>query len=51
VEPDSWPLESLSPELLARVIADIDGRSEDETVVMLSDLLCAAWGSLVAQNQ
>jgi hypothetical protein len=51
VDSDSWPLESMSAELVARVVRDIDRRTEDETVVMLSELLCASWGSLEAQNQ
>jgi hypothetical protein len=41
----------MSVELVARVVRDIDGRSEDETVLILSELLCASWGSLEGQNQ
>jgi hypothetical protein len=33
------------------VIRQLDGESEEESLILLSDLLCAAWGSLTAQNQ
>jgi hypothetical protein len=52
MESDDWPLDAVSPiALVTRVIYDIDTSSEERRDVLLSDLLCAAWGSLWAQNQ
>jgi len=33
------------------VIDDIDESDEEQRNALLSDLLCAAWGSIRAQNQ
>src|SRR5262249_27900775 len=37
--------------LVARTIDDIDASTEEQRDALLSDLLCAAWGSVRAQNQ
>jgi hypothetical protein len=37
--------------LVVRLIEDIDQRSDEQLDAVLSDLLCAAWGSPPAQNQ
>jgi len=52
MEPNDRPLDSISAAaLVARAIDDIDESSEEDQCVLLSELLCAAWGSLWAQNQ
>jgi hypothetical protein len=52
MEPNDWPLDAVSTAMLvARAIADIDASGEEEQCALLSELLCAAWGSLWAQNQ
>jgi len=52
MEPESWPLEPASAAVLVmRVIDDIDASDEEQRDILLSDLLCAAWGSIWAQNQ
>jgi hypothetical protein len=38
-------------ELVARVIFDIDASDDEIREVLLSELLCAAWGSVLAQRQ
>jgi hypothetical protein len=37
--------------LVVRAVQDIDARSEGQSDILLSHLLCAAWGSVRAQNQ
>ena len=37
--------------LVARVIFDIDASDDELREVLLSELLCAAWGSVLAQRQ
>jgi hypothetical protein len=52
MEQQSWPLDPMSAAaLVLRVVDDIDDSSEDERDALLSDLLCAAWGNVWAQNQ
>jgi len=52
MEPNDWPLDAVSNAMLvARAIADIDASGEEEQCALLSELLCAAWGSVWAQNQ
>jgi len=52
MEPNNAPLDPVSvAALVVRAIDDIDASSEDDKVALLSDLLCAAWGSLLAQDQ
>jgi len=51
MEPDRWPLDLEAIALVLRAIDDIDERDEELRDALLSDLLCAAWGSVLAQNQ
>lgn len=52
MEPDRWPLDPGSAAaLVVRVIDDIDESDDERRDALLSDLLCAAWGSVCAQNQ
>jgi hypothetical protein len=52
MESDSWPLDPGSADaLVVRVIDDIDESDDVRRDHLLSDLLCAAWGSILAQNQ
>jgi len=52
MEPDRWPLDAASAAaLVVRAVDDIDRRREEETDVLLSDLLCAAWPTCWAQDQ
>jgi hypothetical protein len=52
MEPNDWPLDSATAAaLVARVIDDIDESGEEQRDTLLCELLCAAWGSLWAQNQ
>jgi hypothetical protein len=49
---DRWPLDAVSATaLVARVTRDIDESTDDEVLALLSDLLCAAWGTRLAQDQ
>jgi hypothetical protein len=51
MEPNSWPMEpAAAAQLVVRVIEDIDASDEEARDELLSDLLCAAWGSIWAQN-
>jgi hypothetical protein len=46
------PLDPTSAaERVARVILDIDASDDEYRDVLLSDLLCAAWPSVLAQSQ
>ncbi len=51
MEPDSWPLDLDTTALVLRVIDDIDESDDELRDALLSDFLCAAWGSVRAQNQ
>jgi len=52
MESNRWPLDPASAaELVVRVIADLDASDDEQRDVLLSDLLCAAWGSVLAQHQ
>jgi hypothetical protein len=52
LEPNSWSLDPVyAAALVTRVIDDIDEADDEQRVALLSDLLCAAWGSISAQNQ
>lgn len=53
MEPNNyWPLDpAAAVELVTRVVRDIDASSEEQGVDLLSELMCAAWGSILAQNQ
>ena len=48
---DPWPLDSDSASaLVARVLDDIDGSSDERREALLADMLCAAWPTRVAQD-
>ena len=50
--PEGWPLDAVSAAaLVVRVVEDVEHRSEEQSDVLLSDLLCAAWPSCWAQDQ
>jgi hypothetical protein len=52
MESNSWPLDPASAaELVVRAIYDIDASDDEHRDVLLSDLLCAGWGSALARNQ
>ncbi len=52
MEPQSWPSDPGSADaLVVRVIDDIEESDDERREALLCDLLCAAWGSVVAQNQ
>ena len=49
---DGSPLDPTSAaQLVVRVIFDIDASDDELRDVLLADLLCAAWGSVLAQRQ
>lgn len=52
MESSDWPS---GPEpadvLVVRVIDDIDESNDEVRNTLLCDLMCAAWGSILAQNQ
>jgi hypothetical protein len=52
MDPDDTPLDPIrAAALVARTVDDIDASSPEQNEALLSDLLCAAWGSVWAQNQ
>jgi hypothetical protein len=52
MDPDDTPLDPIrAASLVARTIDDIDASTPEQSEELLSDLLCAAWGSIWAQNQ
>ena len=52
MEAENWPPNTdASRQLLRAMILQLDDESEDDSLVLLSNLLCAAWGSVTAQNQ
>ncbi len=52
MEPDIWSADPLAQaSLVSRAIDDIDKSTEEEMDDLLGSLLCAAWGSIHAQNQ
>jgi hypothetical protein len=52
MEPDGGHLDAVSAAaLVARVVSELLRRSEGDEVVLLSDLLCAAWPTRRAQDQ
>ena len=38
-------------DMVMRTIRDIDGQTLDQRDALIADLLCASWGTPVAQNQ
>jgi hypothetical protein len=52
MESNNWPLDRASAaELVVRVVDSIDASDDEYRDVLLSDLMAAAWGSVLAQNQ
>jgi hypothetical protein len=52
MEPNNWPLDPVvAAALVTRVIDGIDASDDEQRDALLCDLLCAAWGSILAQNQ
>jgi hypothetical protein len=52
MEPNDWPPDPEPAEaLVLRVIEDIDESDDELRDALLCDLLCAAWGNILAQNQ
>jgi len=52
MEAENWPPNTdASRELLRAMVRQLDGESEEDSLTLLSNLLCAAWGSVTAQNQ
>ena len=52
MERDEWPPDTRpTRERLRTVILELDDASEEDGFVLLSKLLCAAWGTVTAQNQ
>jgi hypothetical protein len=52
MDADSWPRDAATASARLRgVIRELDDASEEDSLELLSDLLCAAWGSVTAQNQ
>jgi hypothetical protein len=52
MESNNWPLDRASAaELVVRVVDSIDASDDEYRDLLLSDLLSAAWGSVLAQNQ
>lgn len=50
--PDGSPLDAVETAArVASLISDVDNCSEEDSLALLSNLLCAAWGSVLAQNQ
>ena len=45
------PNSPASLEMVLRTIDDIDTQTSEQRDVLLADLLCASWGTAVAQNQ
>jgi hypothetical protein len=51
MDPNSWPLDPIATAaLVVRTIDEIDASSEEQRDLLLSDLLCAAWGSIWAMS-
>ena len=51
MEPDSGPRDpAVAFARVQSLIRQLDGESEEESLILLSDLMCAAW-SVTAQNQ
>jgi hypothetical protein len=52
MDSEDWPLDAVSAAaLVERVIRDIDESSEDDSVALLSNFLCASWATRLAQDQ
>jgi hypothetical protein len=52
MDPPNWPLDRKSTvALVQRTVADIDASSDEDRDALLTDLLYAVWGTMLAQNQ
>jgi hypothetical protein len=52
MESNDWPLDPVATgALVVQTVDEIDASTEEQRDLLLSDLLCAAWGSVWAQNQ
>jgi len=52
MEPEIWPLDpQAAAALVVRTIDAIDLSTEEARDDLLGTVLCAAWGSILAQNQ
>ena len=52
MESNNGPLDRVSAaELVVRIVDSIDAGDDEYRDILLSDLLSAAWGSVLAQNQ
>ena len=52
MESRDWPCDPVAnAALVVRVVDDLDASSEEQRDALLCELLCAAWGSILAQNQ
>ncbi|HUB74601.1 MAG TPA: hypothetical protein VL979_11260 [Solirubrobacteraceae bacterium] len=52
MESRDWPCDPVAnAALVVRVVDDLDASSEEQRDTLLCELLCAAWGSILAQNQ
>jgi hypothetical protein len=52
MDPDGPPLDAVSAAaLVARVVSELLRSSEEDQVILLSNLLCAAWPTRRAQDQ
>jgi len=52
MEQNEWPLDLIAKAVrVARAIEDLDESTEEDQCTLLSGLMCAAWGSIWAQNQ
>jgi hypothetical protein len=52
MRPEDLPLDRFSTAaLVVRIVDELDASSEEQRDELLCELLCAAWGSILAQNQ
>jgi len=52
MEPRDWPLDPVAAAAaVVRAVEDVDASGEDQRDALLYDLVCAAWGSIWAQDQ
>lgn len=52
MEADEWPPGTdETRERLRAVVLELDDASEEDGIALLSNLLCAAWVTVTAQNQ
>jgi hypothetical protein len=52
MEPNNPPIDPVTfAAIVLRSIDEIDSSTDEQRDALLCDLLCAAWGSALAQNQ